>query len=187
MLVAVTDQPSPRPPDRPEDQPHATPAEYALEEAASLLGISREAVRLGIRRSTLAGHRTNGRWVVRLVEVPTDPTNDRPHDHLADYLNPRLRPTDRPHGDVDRLEQLVSQLEGERDRLVRQLEAREREVERFQEQASNYQVLLLRAGIALLAPASEHVTDQVQRPTNQPTRNVRLPWWERVLRALQGK
>jgi hypothetical protein len=186
MLSIVNDQPTNQPESRPDDQPatdQLDQVEYTLDEAAVRLGITREAVRLRVRRGTLVGTRRNGQWVVRLVAVTADTTDhvtDRPVDQPA--RRPTKRPTDQPHShrEIARLEQIVAQVEGERDRLVVELEARRREVETLQHQAENYQVLLLRSGAALPSPVVE-----AQQPTDRTTAR-QPPWWARLFGRRQG-
>jgi hypothetical protein len=99
--------------DRPTD--HLT-----LDEAAAVLGISREAVRLRVRRGTLAGQRVKGVWYV--ASVGWSPT-----DHATN------QPTDRPgrgrgRGPAARNE-LLDHLEAENAWLRARVEFYERQVE----------------------------------------------------------
>lgn len=58
-----------------------------IDQAATVLGISREAVRLRLRRGTLRGSRTSAGWSVTL---------GRPHAVTDQIDQPSRRPTDRP-------------------------------------------------------------------------------------------
>ena len=68
--------------DRPTD--HLT-----IEEAAAALDISREAVRLRIRRGTLTGVRVGGAWYVSLVGRSETAATDRPTDQAGCAVAPR--------------------------------------------------------------------------------------------------
>ena len=99
--------------DRPTD--HLT-----LDEAAAVLGISREAVRLRVRRGTLDGARVGGIWYVTLVgRSSTDHTTDRPTDRPR---YPRRR-------DTAERDELAQHLRDEVDFLRDRVKFYERQVE----------------------------------------------------------
>jgi hypothetical protein len=102
--------------DRPADR-------MTLDEAAAVLGISREAVRLRIRRGTLAGERLGGVWYVSLVgRTPTDQATNQPTDRPD---RPRLS---RRRENAARGE-LLEHLEAENAWLRARVEFYERQVE----------------------------------------------------------
>lgn len=154
--------------------------------AARLLGISPEAVRLRIRRGTLAAERWGKSWVVwpghslHVVghghDQPTDLAHDRPTNRP-----PPSRPQRRGRADefaeatTNARDREISSLEETVCLLTTELDARRREV-------AELHVLLQRAQGPAVLPVGR--TDQpLQRPTNRPI-GPRPPWWRRFLQAL---
>jgi hypothetical protein len=127
-------------------------------EAAELLGISAEAVRMRIKRATLRSERQAGRVFVLLG-------SDRPTE----------QPTDRP----DEPNALISQMQGRIDSLERQLkEAAERDRE------NRRIIVALTSRIpAIEAPQdAQDVTEGTEPRSGAPgpQEGVQRPWWRRV-------
>ena len=150
--------------------------------AARLLGISPEAVRLRIRRGTLAAERWEGTWVV----WPGHSLHVVGHDHPTDQAHDR--PTNRPgrpprHGRAD---QLAEATIGARDREIARLEETVRllttELEARRREVAELHVLLQRSQGPVVLPVG-HSDQPPERPTNRPT-GPRPPWWRRFLQAL---
>ncbi len=104
------------------DQPTDQPPGLTLDQAAVALGISREAVRLRLRRGTLEGIHNEHGWCVylpagRLVDRPThpNPTTNRPTDQ------PKLRQRRSPARDREilRLEETIAVLRSDVEFLQR--------------------------------------------------------------------
>jgi hypothetical protein len=134
-------------------------------EAAELLGITAEAVRMRIKRGTLRSERQAGRVFVLLGQG-----------------QPTKQPTDRP----DEPNALISQMQGRIDSLERQLEEaaeRDRENRRI--------IVALTSRIpAIEAPSEARESPQTveeeperaePRPATVETQEpVRRPWWRRM-------
>jgi TolA-binding protein len=148
-------------------QPGPTNQRVTVPEAAELLGITAEAVRMRIKRGTLRSERQAGRVFVLLGQgQPTEQPSDRPDEPNA----------------------LISQMQGRIDSLERQLEEaaeRDRENRRI--------IVALTSRIpAIEAPsetpeAAEAAEEQQGRgeahsdaPSAQEGAQQR-PWWRRIL------
>jgi hypothetical protein len=146
-------------------QPNPTNQRVTVSEAAKLLGITPEAVRMRIKRDTLRSERQAGRVFVLLGQ-------DQPTE----------QPTDRP----DEPNALISQMQGRIDSLERQLEEaaeRDRENRRI--------IVALTSRIpAIEAPqeareSPETVGEEPERAEPRPVtvesqESVQRPWWRRV-------
>jgi hypothetical protein len=146
-------------------QPGPTNQRVTVPEAAELLGITAEAVRMRIKRGTLRSERQAGRVFVLLGQV-----------------QPTEQPTDRP----DEPNALISQMQGRIDSLERQLEEaaeRDRENRRI--------IVALTSRIpAIEAPqeareSPQTVGDGPERAEPRPAtvesqEPVRRPWWRRM-------
>jgi excisionase family DNA binding protein len=153
--------------DRPTD--HLT-----LDEAAEVLGISREAVRLRVRRGTIRGERVDGVWWV-------SPFGWSPTNHVTD------QPTDRPGWPGRGRGRGPSA----RDELVDQLRA---EVEDLRTD-KQYLWDMVRSQQGQIAYLTQELTEarrQLPPPTTAPpmprsgpetavARRKRRNWWERLL------
>ncbi len=149
--ASVTDQPT----------DHLT-----LEQAAIALGISREAVRLRIRRGTLAGERIDGRWFVSLLgQSPTDRATDR----ATDRPGRARQPTDR--------DALLTEL---RDRVAFLERLTEHQAGVIAQQSASLADLVQRPALPepRTAPPAETPTEP---PREAPQSPVRRPWWRRLL------
>jgi len=150
-----------------------------IDTAARVLGITREAVRLRIRRGTLVAEKWEGHWVVwpgRSLHVvgPDQPTN-RPEPRASRRNARRAIPEDLTAVTVSGKDREITRLEETVRLLTVELEARRRET-------AELHVLLQRSqgSVALPLGRVDHAPD---RPTDRPTM-PRLPWWRRVLAAL---
>ena len=146
------------------DRPGATNQRVTVPEAAELLGITAEAVRMRIKRGTLRSERRGGRVFVLLgPDQPTERTSEGPGESGT----------------------LTSQMQDRIDSLERQLEEaneRDRENRRI--------IVALTSRIpAIEAPASpeERESDVSPGPSDTPTEapteaqeGVQRPWWRRV-------
>jgi excisionase family DNA binding protein len=147
-------------------QPGPTNQRVTVPEAAELLGITAEAVRMRIKRGTLRSERQGGRVFVLLGQG-----------------QPTEQPTDRP----DEPNALISQMQGRIDSLERQLEEaaeRDRENRRI--------IVALTSRIpAIEAPASPEATESPET-AREPAEGaephpdapgaqegVQRPWWRR--------
>jgi hypothetical protein len=146
------------------DRPEPTARRVTVSEAAGLLGITPEAVRMRIKRDTLRSERRDGRVFVLLGP-------DRPTEHTTE----RTDPTD--HRD--------------RDELIAHLKS---EVEAWREAARRKDHLLaaaLERIPAIEAPASPEKRESDLTASEAPQRGdipdrpagpERRPWWRRVWR-----
>jgi hypothetical protein len=147
------------------DQPGPTNQRVTVPEAAELLGITAEAVRMRIKRGTLRSERQAGRVFVLLGQG-----------------QPTEQPTDRP----DEPNALISQMQGRIDSLERQLEEaaeRDRENRRI--------IVALTSRIPAIeapaeAPEAAEMVDE-QQVRGQPHSAAggaqdteRRPWWRRM-------
>jgi hypothetical protein len=146
-------------------QPGPTNQRVTVPEAAEVLGITAEAVRMRIKRGTLRSERRAGRVFVLLGQ-------DQPTE----------QPTDRP----DEPNALISQMQGRIESLEHQLEEaaeRDRENRRI--------IVALTSRIpAIEAPPGERESPQTAeeeperaepRPvTVESQESVQRPWWRRV-------
>ena len=154
------------------DQPGPTNQRVTVPEAAELLGITAEAVRMRIKRGTLRSERQAGRVFVLLGQG-----------------QPTEQPTDRP----DEPNALISQMQGRIDSLERQLEEaaeRDRENRRI--------IVALTSRIpAIEAPqgASESPQTVEEEPERAEPRPATVeaqtvtppPWWRRLFgRSTRG-
>jgi seryl-tRNA synthetase len=149
-------------------QPDPTNPRVTVPEAAEVLGITAEAVRMRIKRGTLRSERQGGRVFV-----------------LLGQSQPTKQPTDRPSEPTT----LISQMQARIDSLERQLEEaneRDRENRRI--------IAALTSRIpAIEAPqepteASETVEEESERAEPRPAtggaqEGARRPWWKRVFRG----
>ncbi len=140
-------------------QPGPTNQRVTVPEAAELLGITAEAVRMRIKRGTLRSQRQGGRVFVLLGQG-----------------QPTEQPTDRP----DEPNALISQMQGRIDSLERQLkEAAERDRE------NRRIIVALTSRIpAIEAPQDAQDVTEGTEPRSYaagPQEGARRPWWRRVL------
>jgi len=152
------------------DRPEPTARRVTVSEAAGLLGITPEAVRMRIKRDTLRSERRDGRVFVLLG-------SDRPTEHTTEHTTERTDPTD--HRD--------------RDELIEQLRS---EVEAWREEARRKDHLLAAALAripAIEAPASGATDERGPHQTVEeepgraedpgtPAGPERRPWWRRLWR-----
>jgi len=179
-MIDPTDRPADQP-DRPTD-PVATdhapdPAPVTVEEAAIALGITANAVRQRMKRSTLVGEKTAGGWVVWLpTDQATTPLVGR---SVADQPPTTNRPTtDRPRptgaAGVD-LAPLAELIERQGD-----------EIGRLREAAAIWQVRAMQAEDRLKQITAGDVAPQdVTEATPAPPVTVSAvaptaPWWRRL-------
>ncbi len=105
------------------DQPTDQPAGLTLDQAALALGISREAVRLRLRRGTLDGIRNGREWCVYLTGRSVDPTprSNRLTNQPTDRSEPRPRRRRSPTRDreIMRLEETIAVLRSDVEFLQR--------------------------------------------------------------------
>jgi len=139
-------------------QPGPTNQRVTVPEAAELLGITAEAVRMRIKLGTLRSQRQGGRVFVLLGQG-----------------QPTEQPTDRP----DEPNALISQMQGRIDSLERQLkEAAERDRE------NRRIIVALTSRIpAIEAPQdAQDVTEGTEPRSGAPgpQEGVQRPWWRRV-------
>jgi hypothetical protein len=168
-------------PDQPADQdptdprPTATdqaPEPVTTDEAATVLGITANAVRQRLKRGTLAGEKTAGGWVVWL---PTDP----PTNHIAgrsptNQPPTRSRPTiDQPTDPVD-LAPLAAVIERQGDEIRRLAEASTA----WQFRALHAEERLKQLTAGEDAPV-EHSAGTGEAERAEMGQNMR-PWWRRL-------
>ena len=142
------------------DQPGPTARRVTVSEAAELLGITAEAVRMRIKRGTLRSERQAGRVFVRLgPDQPTEhttertgPTEDRTAE-LIDTLREQLSEERQAHAEARRL--LMAALE----RIPPQLEAPRESPQTVEEEPEGSEP----------RPATVESQEGAQRP-----------WWRRV-------
>jgi outer membrane murein-binding lipoprotein Lpp len=162
------------------DQPTARP--LTLAEAAATLGISREAVRLRVRRGTLHGERGPAGWLVYLTNQ-----DDQPPDR------PTTRTNDQATSSVAVLRAQVAALTNERNWLRNEVERQHHDLERAQVAEGELRRLLQQAQQPrLLAPVAATATpvdtsnfarsgesdgDQRQGESDHPRRW--WAWWRR--------
>ncbi len=143
------------------DQPGPTARRVTVSEAAELLGITAEAVRMRIKRGTLRSERQGGRVFVLLgPERPTEhttertgPTEDRTAE-LIDTLREQLSEERQAHAEARRL--LMAALE----RIPPQLEAPRESPQTVEEEPEGSEP----------RPATVESQEGAQRP-----------WWRRVI------
>jgi hypothetical protein len=152
------------------NQPTDQPTSLTIDQAAVALGISREAVRLRLRRGTLHGLRSGGRWYVQLdhTDQPTatdQATNrDRPTRSTDQREQLELR--------LAHAEEMIATLRAERDRLARQVE--QDAVERAELRRLLVSVLLPMTTL----PAPRRAEPAEKPPVDvEPAETVRRPWW----------
>lgn len=154
MVGGVTDRPTDR---------------LTLDEAAAVLGISREAVRLRIRRGTLAGERVGGIWSVTLDgRSPTDHTTDRPG-------------RGRRRGSSTR-DELVDHLEAENAWLRARVEFYERQVEHQAGEIAELRRGLPPPSVGGPPPTTPPATMPRTAPETAITRRKAPPWYIRLFR-----
>ena len=140
-------------------QPGPTNQRVTVPEAAELLGITAEAVRMRIKRGTLRSQRQGGRVFVLLGQG-----------------QPTEQPTDRP----DEPNALISQMQGRIDSLERQLkEAAERDRE-------NRRIIVALTSRIPAIEAPQDAQDVTERAEPRsyaagPQEGAQRPWWRRVL------
>ena len=150
------------------NQPGSTNQRVTVPDAAELLGITAEAVRMRIKRGTLRSERQGGRVFVLLGQI-----------------QPTEQPTDRP----DEPNALTSQMQGRIDSLERQLEEA---AERDRENRRIIAALTSRIP-AIEAPPDERESSDTAReaPDRAEPRSAavgaqegaRRPWWRRVFKS----
>lgn len=163
----MTDQPTDRPTD------HLT-----LDEAAALLGISREAVRLRIRRGTLAGERAGGVWYVAPVgRSAPDQTTERPTNRPG---------RGRGRGPAQR-DELVDHLQAENAWLRARVEYFERLTEHQAGQLAELRRQLPPPqGVGEPTPPATPPTMPRAAPERPVSPRKRPPWWQRLLARRRG-
>ena len=167
-----------------------------ITEAAEVLGVSRETVRLRVRRGKMAATKLNGQWYVHL-DNPAPTTRVRPRVRVAVDLpvetldrpgsDPGLHEGHEPgqtdHGvvraslavaeaEVRRLETTVGVLQQECDRLHDLLRA---EQETRRREVSELHVLLQRAQAQIPLPTA--AAQPVAAPPAEPVQRRRRWWW----------
>jgi len=147
------------------DRPGPTDQRLTVPEAAELLGITAEAVRMRIKRGTLHSERRDGRvFVVLGPDRPTERTPDHPGESGA--LTSQMQ---------DRIDSLERQLEeaNERDRenrrIIAALTSRIPAIEAPSEE---------RESAETVEEASESTEPRSSAPGAQE--GVQRPWWRRM-------
>ncbi len=146
-------------------QPGPTDQRVTVPEAAELLGITAEAVRMRVKRGTLRSERQGGRVFVLLGQgQPTEhttertgPTEDRTAE-LIDTLREQLSEERQAHAEARRL--LMAALE----RIPQQLEAPRESPETVEEE-----------------PEGSEPRPYAGGPQEGVQPRPRTPWWRRVL------
>ena len=148
------------------DRPGATNQRVTVPEAAELLGITAEAVRMRIKRGTLRSERRGGRVFVLLgPDQPTERTSEGPGE--SGTLTSQMQ---------DRIDSLERQLEeaNERDRenrrIIAALTSRIPAIEAPPDERESPQTV---------EDASEGAEPPPDRPGAQE--GAQRPWWRRVL------
>jgi hypothetical protein len=168
-----------------------------LGEAARLSGLSAEAIRLRIRRSTLPSTKANdGRLLVRVADLgELTPGRSTATDH------DQPTPTDRATLDASRLIERLDALEIERETIrklllaVRETHAAEmlaqaerhgRELAEVRERAAKAEAEGQAAGRERqAAEAARGRAEHRQDAAEDELRDLRRPLWERVVRAIR--
>ena len=144
------------------DLPH-----YTITEAAKRLGISREALRLRVRRGRVLASKSNGQWYVHLPAEGADTDPDRSPDQTPDLDQGAIVTT------------LREDLEHARDEITRlwaALEVRDRELER-----KDAIIMALAQRPALPSPADQPEPGATV-PRDEPESAVaRRSWFWRLL------
>ena len=159
--------------DRPDVRPPVNghvPAGLTIDQAATALGLSREAVRHRVRRGTLAGERVNGQWRVHI-----------------DRTRPARRPADERPGEqagasreIARLEELVSVLKTESGQLRGELAWFHDRLEAAEAERAELRRLLAQAQNAQSARTIGPPTGDPPTPsptTEAPAAPRRRSWW----------
>jgi hypothetical protein len=156
------------------DQPPT--AGLTITQAAQRCGVTREAIRLRIRRGTLPAHKVNGQWVVFLNDPPT-PTANGVGEH--DQAVPP-NPTTNPDENTVPYPVLVAQMEREIQFLREQLTVHQHQLdEAARDRSELRQLLAIQVSHALPPPrtpadGTPSATDETD-PADQPRR--RRWWW----------
>ena len=159
------------------NQPTDQPPGLTLDQAAVALGISREAVRLRLRRGTLEGIHNEHGWCVylptgRLVDPPTQP--NRATNRPTDQADPRQRRRRSPARDreIMRLEETIAVLRSDVEFLQRLAEHQAGQLADLSQRLSERSVIA--------APVTtDRPTDRTTHPS-QPLWRVLLRRWLRV-------
>jgi len=154
------------------------PSGVSLDEAAAQLGISRDAVRLRIRRGSLNATRVNGRWVVDLNGRDGDVVRTLP------VANDRVRPLVEAELAQLRLErdharELLTRVEAEQERTVKQLDTLAEEVRQAAVERAELRRLLAEAIRSLPAPSFTMTPEKTGSPPMdmETTAKPPRPWW----------
>lgn len=141
---------------------------YTITEAAQRLGISREALRLRVRRGRVVATKSDGQWYVHL---PTEGAD----------IDPDMPPVQTPVTDqgvlVGELREALEHARGELTRVWAALEVRDREIER-----KDAIIMALAQRPALPSPTPEPAAEMPHSGAESAvTPPVRWPWWRRLL------
>jgi hypothetical protein len=149
---------------RPNTDPTGDRTAYTIADAADRLGITSEAVRMRLKRATLAGEKRDGHWVVYLdASTEWSPTDDHTAPEQATQRPTERDPTIDPTPLVAVYETLVASQREEIAFLRRELETRTDELQRRD--------VLLREALGRIPQlgAGEHrdrADDGVSQPSN---------------------
>ncbi len=173
----MTDQPHDHAGQEPTDQPPGAPL-WTLEEAATALEITVNAVRQRLKRGTIAGVKTNNGWLVDLTATNQQPTIDQP---FTDTTN---RPTNHATTPIDQHPTI------DLAPLVTHIATLENQVQRLTEAAAIWQVRARQAEDKLLELAAGPVATDTQpdpapdtpgSPLSHATGPARRrSWWRRL-------
>jgi len=148
----------------PDQTPDSDQGRYTITEAAVRLGISREALRLRIRRGKVLSAKSGGVWYVYLpADTRADSTPDMTPDSDQGALMAQL------HGDL-------AEARGEIGRLWEELQTRRLENER-----KDAIILALSQRPALPEPRTETVIEMPDTPQPPASTPARRGWLSRLL------
>jgi len=174
--MVVPDQPIDHAGQEPTDQPPDAPL-WTLEEAATALEITVNAVRQRLKRGTLTGIKTNNGWLVDMVATNQRPATDRPSGRPTNHATTQA--TDQPTIDLAPLVSHIAALEDQVQRLTEastmwQIRARQAEE----------QLKQLMAGNVVSDNAPQSNTVDAERPQllqeSDPGPTGVLAWWKRL-------
>lgn len=147
--------------------------DLTLDQAAALLGLSREGVRSRLRRGLLRGERRGSAWYV--LAVSGQPVTVTPADRVTGPDQPdRPDRPDRPRRAAAR-SALVARLEADVAFLQAEVERRDRELEHAAVERAELRRLLAAALPALPAGAPETAENRVHPVV--VAENPRRRWW----------
>jgi len=170
-IVVDTDQPHDHAGQEPTDHPHAPL--WTLEEAATALEITVNAVRQRLKRGTLTGIKTNNGWLVDMVATNQESGTDRPSGRSTNHATKQA--TDQPTIDLAPLVSHIAALEDQVQRLTEastmwQIRARQAEEK----------LLELAAGPVVTDTPPDTSSDAPGSPrTNETGPTRRRSWWRR--------